>query len=355
MKRFLKSHTAQEIAELLDGKLMGEGSIELTSVSSLENADGSSICFLESPDYIESARSTKAGLLMLHENLYGEEFKHVPCLIVEKPMIAFMGLVTRLLAEESENSEKSVSGKATIHETAKIGGNVSIAPGVVIGRESAIGDGCEIGPNCVIGDYVKIGAGCKFFPNVTIYDECVLHDRVILHAGVVIGADGFGYVLMDGKQVKIPQVGNVIIHDDVEIGANSSVDRATLGSTVIGARTKLDNMVQVGHNVVIGEDSILCAQVGVAGSTRVGSRVYLAGQVGIGDHRNIGDEVMVGAQSGIAKDIPDGMKMFGSPAVEAIQQKRMYLSQLKLPDFMKETRLALKEIKEVLMKDEDES
>ncbi len=222
----------------------------------------------------------------------------------------------------------------------------------MIGENSVVGDGCVIGANCAIGANVKLGSNCRLFPNVTIYDTCILKDRVILHSGAVIGADGFGYALIGGKQVKIPQIGDVIIEDDVEIGANSCVDRATLGTTVIGARTKLDNLVQIGHNVVTGTDTIFCSQVGIAGSTEIGSRVYLAGQVGVADHRKIGNDVMVGAQSGIAKNVPDGAKQFGSPAIDDKQEKRVLLSLMKLPDFMKETRLALKRVKD---KNEDES
>ncbi len=352
MKRFRTSRTAAEIAHLLQGELKGDPAKKLFSVSAPHNADETSICFLENPDFLEAARASSAGLLMISPNLYDEGFHGRSCLIVERPMMAFMMLVSGWLEAENRDAVREISDKAVIADSATIGDKVSIAPGVVIGENTIVGDGCVIGANCVIGGNVKLGRDCRLFANVSIYDDCTLKDRVILHSGVVIGADGFGYALIGGRQVKIPQIGDVIIEEDVEIGANTCVDRATLGTTVIGARTKLDNLVQIGHNVTIGTDTILCSQVGVAGSTEIGSRVYLAGQVGVADHRKIGNDVMVGAQSGIAKDIPDGSKQFGTPAIDDKQEKRVLLSLIKLPDFMKETRKALKRVKD---KNEDES
>ncbi len=345
MKRFSSTSTAGQIALLLKGELKGDPSVQLSSVASPENADETSICFLENPTFLEAAKASRAGLLLVSPKLYEEGFENRNSLIVERPMMAFMMLVSGMLEAESRSKKRHVSRASDIAESATIGKNVDIAPGVVIGENSIVGNDCIIGANCVIGDRVKIGKGCKLFANVTVYDDCVLQDRVILHSGVVIGADGFGYALIEGRQAKIPQIGDVIIEDDVEIGANSCVDRATLGSTIIGARTKLDNLVQVGHNVVIATDTILCSQVGIAGSTEIGSRCYLAGQVGVADHTKIGDEVLVAAQSGLAKDAPDGAKLFGTPALDATQQKRVLLSLMKLPEFMKETRKFLKKKK----------
>jgi len=205
----------------------------------------------------------------------------------------------------------------------------------VIGENTIIGDGTKIDSNTVLAVNVQVGKNCHFFPNITIYEDCIIRNNVIIHSGCVIGADGFGYLLHEGIQNKIPQVGNVIIEDDVEIGANSSVDRATISSTIIGKGTKIDNLVQVGHNCIIGENSILCAQVGLAGSTVIGDVVFLAGQVGVAGHLKIEDGVMVGAQSGVSHTIPAGTKVFGTPAIDAGLKKRILASEKKLPEVVR--------------------
>jgi len=206
---------------------------------------------------------------------------------------------------------------------------------VVIEDFVKIGRNTIIEANSVIQQNVQIGSNCHIYPNVTIYEDYIIKNKVILHAGCVIGADGFGYIFYEGKHNKIPQVGNVIIEDEVEIGANSAIDRATIGSTIVGKGTKIDNLVQVGHNCTIGENSILCAQVGLAGSTEIGNIVYLAGQVGVAGHLKIDDGAMVGAQSGVAKYIPKKAKYFGTPAIDAGLQKRMFISLKKLPEIIK--------------------
>jgi UDP-3-O-[3-hydroxymyristoyl] glucosamine N-acyltransferase len=190
---------------------------------------------------------------------------------------------------------------------------------------------------------VAIGSGTHLFPRVTIYESCQIGKNSIIHSGVVIGADGFGYQVFGGKQQKIPQVGNVIIGDEVEIGPNTTIDRATLGSTVIGNGTKIDNLVQIGHNCEIGQHSNLCAQVGLAGSTIVGDFVYLAGQVGAAGHIKIGSQAMVGAQSGVASDVPEKARYFGSPATDANQAKRLIVAQKHLPDMLRAYQKSLKD------------
>jgi UDP-3-O-[3-hydroxymyristoyl] glucosamine N-acyltransferase len=224
---------------------------------------------------------------------------------------------------------------------AVIGKNVTMAPNVNIGALVVIEDGASIGDystimsHCHIGKNVKIGTHCRLFPNVTIYEDCVLGDNVNIHSGTVIGADGFGYLLMQGIQQKIPQVGNVIIHDYVEIGANTTIDRGTISSTIIGEGTKIDNLVQIGHNCIIGKHSIICALVGLAGSTSIGDYVYLAGQVGAAGHLKVGDRTMVGAQAGISQDLAADGKYFGTPAREAQKMKRIMAVENNLPEMFK--------------------
>ncbi len=249
-----------------------------------------------------------------------------------------MMLVRTWLKLDLPKMKKSIGDSANIAKSASLGKNIIIGSNCDIGENVNIGDDTIIESNCVIKEDVQIGKNCHIYPNTTIYEDCVLKNNIIIHAGCVIGADGFGYLFHNGIHNKIPQVGNVIIEDDVEIGANSAVDRATLGSTLIGKGTKIDNLVQVGHNCKIDENSILCAQTGLAGSTIIGKTVYLAGQVGVAGHLKIDDGAMIGAQSGVTNDIPKGAKYFGSPAFEAGLQKKIMVSEKYLPEIVKEYR-----------------
>jgi UDP-3-O-[3-hydroxymyristoyl] glucosamine N-acyltransferase len=259
-------------------------------------------------------------------------------LLIDQPNIHFMMLVRTWLKLDLPKMKKSIGDSANIAKSASLGKNIIIGSNCDIGENVNIGDDTIIESNCVIKEDVQIGKNCHIYPNTTIYEDCVLKNNIIIHAGCVIGADGFGYLFHNGIHNKIPQVGNVIIEDDVEIGANSAVDRATLGSTLIGKGTKIDNLVQVGHNCKIDENSILCAQTGLAGSTIIGKTVYLAGQVGVAGHLKIDDGAMIGAQSGVTNDIPKGAKYFGSPAFEAGLQKKIMVSEKYLPEIVKEYR-----------------
>jgi len=233
---------------------------------------------------------------------------------------------------EQQNLAYHIHSSAVIAADVRYEGEVEIGSDVKIGQGCTLGKGVIIGSGCKIGDNVIIGAGTILYPNVSIYEDCLIGKNCILHSGVVIGSDGFGFMLMQGIQQKIPQVGNVVIGDNVEIGANSCIDRATLGSTRIGDGTKLDNLVQIGHNCQIGKHCILCSQVGLAGSTTLGDYVYLAGQVGVAGHCKIGDRAMVGAQSGVSGDIPADGRYFGYPAMDANLTKRIMAAQKHLPE-----------------------
>lgn len=342
MKTFTLPLSIDLIASQIPGKLLKREDISLTSVAELDEAIESSICFYQSEKYLDKLLNCNAGLIFVPEN-FDETLKpEANLLFVDMPYIYFMLLVQKWL-ELSEPVKKSgISPDAFVSEDAEIGDGVDIAAGCWIGSKVRIGAGTILEANCVVRDNSTIGNNCHFFPNVTIYHECILGNNVILHSGVRIGADGFGYLLHENKQFKLPQVGNVIIKDDVEIGANSCVDRATLGSTIIGKGTKLDNLVQVGHNCVIGENSILCAQTGLAGNTRIGDRVYLAGQSGTADHITIGDDVLVGAQSGVAGNVESGMKVFGYPARDAGLTKRIMAAEKSLPEIVKHYRKMMK-------------
>lgn len=341
MKRFKLSLDPDTIIRITSATWQGDKNLSLSSVCEPAEADQSSIIFCEQERLIDQVMASKAGLVVT-SSAFQARLGDRALLIVEKPYFSFMTLVAYWLQLEAGQQQYAIHPSSIIDPSVRFEGEAAIGAHAVIGGNSVIGDKVCIGEGCSIAENVRIGAGSRLYPRVTIYESSQIGKDCILHSGVVIGADGFGYQVFDGKQQKIPQVGNVIIHDEVEIGANSSIDRATLGSTVIGKGTKIDNLVQVGHNCVIGEHSILCAQVGLAGSTIVGDFVYLAGQVGAAGHITIGSRAMVGAQSGIAASIPEAARYFGTPAVDANQMKRMIVAQKHLPDMYRAYQKTLK-------------
>lgn len=335
MKTFKTLLKAKQIASRVQGESHIHQNCKLTNVAELTEADQNSVCFYENPKYLEALKHTKAGLIFVPADFDLTIKPQTNFVCVDKPYMNFMMLVHIWLDLDKPKQKREIAVSAVIAKSAVIGKNVSIGHNCVVSDNVTIGDNCCIKSNCVIGENVQIGKNCHFFPNVSIYENCVLKNNVILHSGVVIGSDGFGYLLHQDIQNKIPQVGNVIIEDDVEIGANSAVDRATIGSTIIGKGSKIDNLVQVGHNCIIGDNSILCAQVGLAGSTEIGNLVYLAGQVGVAGHLKIEDGVMVGAQSGVSHTIPAHTKVFGTPAIEAGLRKRIMASEKRIPEVVR--------------------
>jgi UDP-3-O-[3-hydroxymyristoyl] glucosamine N-acyltransferase len=331
MKKFSHPIRPKDILAVCGGIWQGEIKIHLDNVCEPGEADSGSIIFLEQDRLLDTVKTSTAGLIITNQAMQ-PMLEERPLLIVEKPYFSFMTLVTWCLMQETQNQDFGIHPSAIIDPTVKFDGEVAIGPNVVIKANCTLGKGVRIAEACSIGSNTEIGAGTRLYANVSVYDDTVIGRKCIIHSGCVIGADGFGFILIGGKQEKIPQVGNVRIGDEVEIGANTTIDRATLGSTVIGKGTKIDNLVQIGHNCTIGEHSILCAQVGLAGSTTVGDYVYLAGQVGAAGHIKIGNRVMVGAQSGLTTDIPEAAKYFGSPAVDAGIMKRIIVAQRHLPE-----------------------
>lgn len=318
--------------------------IELKNVAEISEADQNSVCFYENSKYLDQLQSCQAGLILVPEDLDPQIKPDTNLIFVKKPYFIFMLLVKQWLEMDSVKKPGLVSDRSVISPSAQMGKNISIGNFTVIGKDSVIGENTVIGDNSVISRNVSIGKNCRIFPNVTVYEDCVIGNGVIIHSGTVIGSDGFGYILHEGKQEKIPQVGNVIIHDNVEIGSNTSIDRATIGSTVIGNGTKIDNLVQIGHNCTIGENSILCAQVGLAGSTVVGDHVYLAGQVGVAGHLKINNGAMIGAQSGVSGSVPENAIYFGSPAIDAKLKKRIIASEKRIPEVVKFVKKQIKKM-----------
>lgn len=342
MKKFSQSLDYQKIIKIIPALWQGDKDIELNSVCEPHEADGMSIIFCEQERLLDTVKASSAGLIITN-SAFQDRLGDRPLLIVEKPYFSFMSLVAYWLHLEAGHHEFQIHPTAIIDPSVQLEGEVSIGAYTSIGANTILGDGVRIAEGCSVAENVVVASGTRLFPRVTIYESCQIGKNSILHSGVVIGADGFGYQVYEGKQQKIPQVGNVIIGDEVEIGANTTIDRATLGSTKIGNGTKIDNLVQIGHNCIIGEHSILCAQVGLAGSTTVGDFVYLAGQVGAAGHITIGSQSMVGAQSGIAGDIPEKARYFGTPATDANQAKRVIVAQKHLPDMLRAYQKTLKD------------
>ncbi|MDY0152443.1 MAG: UDP-3-O-(3-hydroxymyristoyl)glucosamine N-acyltransferase [Candidatus Cloacimonas sp.] len=331
MKCFKNALSPGQIQQITGGELRNAAADPLHKVCEPFEADAQSIIFLEQEKLLDSIASVATGLIITTRD-YAEKLEGKALLLVDKPYFSLMLLISYWQKLESRNFEYKIHASAVVAEDIRYEGEVFIGAGVVIGSGCVLGKGVIIAEGCSIAENVSIGSGTKLYPRVTIYEDCVIGKNCLLHSGVVIGADGFGFMLMEGIQQKIPQIGNVTMGDFVEIGANSCIDRATLGSTKIGTGTKIDNLVQIGHNCIIGQHSILCSQVGLAGSTVVGDYVYLAGQVGAAGHIKIGSRAMIGAQSGIVNEVPEDARYFGSPAMDAGAMKRIFATQKKLPE-----------------------
>ena len=317
--------TAEQIAAALNGVVEGDLKAEVSTLSKIEEGKPGSLSFLANPVYTHYIYSTKADIVIVNEDFKPEK-PIAPTLIrVKDAYSAFTSLLE--MYQQTKNNKKGISEKATIAGSATLGENVYIGDFVVVGENTVIGNNTKIYANTSIGDRCKIGNNTILFYDVKIYDECIIGNQCTLHAGVAIGQDGFGFAPQsDGHYKKIPQIGNVIIEDNVEIGANTTIDRATLGSTIIRKGVKLDNLIQIAHNVEIGENTVIAAQTGIAGSTKIGKNCMIGGQVGIVGHLTIANGVKIQAQSGIAKSIkkPDSV-WEGSPAFHLPDFLRSYV------------------------------
>ena len=300
----------KKIASLVGGNVIGNDSFIIEGINSLDAAVQGEISFFADRKYKESLGKTKASAIIVsEENLL---FKG-PQVVVSNPALAY-AKVASIFASPVPRYP-GISEQAVLHDSTRIGKDVSIYPLVYVGEEALIGDNVIMFPGVFIGDRVKIGNGTIIYPNVTILHDCQIGKNVIINAGTVIGSDGFGFVRDGPVSVKIPQIGMVQIDDDVEIGANSCIDRAASGKTWVKRGVKTDNFVHVAHNVIIGEDTIVVAQVAISGSVHIGRQVIIGGQVAISDHVEIGDRVMIGSQSGVPKSIPSGEVVSGTPAM----------------------------------------
>jgi UDP-3-O-[3-hydroxymyristoyl] glucosamine N-acyltransferase len=338
------SFTAVQIAERLGGEVVGDISVPLTGFAAAHNAKAGDLTFAEKPAYFAAAEQSAATAILVGSNLANSNLDSKKVLIrVPDARIAMARVLPLFFPPEKFGSgihpTAIVDSTARVDPTAYIGSHCTIGAGVKIGARSVLLGGNHVGRDCQIGD------DCCLYPNVVLYANSRIGHRVAIHAGSVIGSDGYGYVLDHGHHRKMLQVGNVVIHDDVEIGANVAIDRGTLGSTIIGEGTKVDNLIQIAHNVVIGRHCIIMGQAGIAGSTRLGDYCLIAAQAGIAGHLQLGNQAMVGATSPVMRDIPDGGKVLGGlPAVPEKQAKRQMIAVAQLPELLRRVRALEKEV-----------
>lgn len=332
----------KELADLVGGELNGNPDLQLSGAADIDDAEEGDIVFAETPKHLDVAIQSKASAIVAFP---GATDSGKPTVTVRNPRYAF----AQILAIFSPAKEREIG----IHPSSMVGLNTSIGENPSIGQNVHVGNNTTVGKNVLIypfvyiGDSVTIGDDCVLYPFASIMDGSVLGDRVVIHSGTVLGADGFGYTRVGDQHIKIPQIGNVVVGDDVEIGANVTVDKARTGKTEIGRGTKIDNLVHVAHNVKIGENCIVIAQVGISGSVQIGNRVILAGQAGFKDHVTIGDDAIICARAGVIGDIGPGEFVSGYPARDHKEQMRIHAAQQRLPALLKTIRDLEKRIKDL--------
>jgi UDP-3-O-[3-hydroxymyristoyl] glucosamine N-acyltransferase len=326
----VKAVTLKELADLLHCRLDGRGELEIRGLRAPDEAGPHDLTFVADASHLPALAGCAAGALLLSDALPALDR---PTLRTPDPYLSFARALALFYPAPAI--------PPGIHPSAVVAADAEVAAGATVGPLCVVEPGARIGPGSVlvaqvyVARGVEIGSDCRLYPRVVLYDGVRIGDRVILHSGAVLGADGFGYAREGARHVKIPQVGRVVLEDDVEIGANTAIDRATLTETRIGRGTKIDNLVQIGHNVRVGEDTVIVAQVGISGSSRIGDRVTLAGQVGIVDHTAIGDGAIVGAQAGVTKNVPPGSVVLGAPAIPHTEFKRQLVAVAQLPRLRK--------------------
>jgi len=329
----------KEIAEYVGGTVVGNADIVVSSVRGIDEAGEGDLTFISNPRYRDRLDETRASAILVSPGIVSPDKNLI---VTEDPYTAMAMALTLLYPDEPVAG--GISGDAFIETGAEIGENVAIYPGVYIGKRARIGSGAVLYPGVFVGNDVIVGEDSILYPSVVVYKKCRIGERVILHAGVIIGADGFGFANPGADNRKVLQVGIVQIDDDVEVGANTTIDRGTLGKTWIKRGAKIDNLVQIAHNVVIGENSIVVAQVGISGSTKLGKSVILGGQVGLVGHITIGDNVMVGAQSGVHENVSSNQIVSGTPHMPHRSWLRMQACLPKLPEMRKTLKSLLKRI-----------
>ncbi|MGB0916463.1 MAG: UDP-3-O-(3-hydroxymyristoyl)glucosamine N-acyltransferase [Flavobacteriales bacterium] len=334
--------TAGVIADLIGGSVDGDSQVQVSTVCPIESGSEGALSFLANPKYNDFVATTDASVVIVKKDFQSESEVKPTLIRVDDPYSCFAILLQKY--DEMNRPKAGVHDTASISESAKIGANATIAAGVIIEDGVEVGENVILGPNVVLERNVKLGDGCKLHAGSRVLHDCKVGNNCTLHAGVTIGSDGFGFAPSDTEYSKIPQVGNVVLEDKVEIGSNSTIDRATMGSTIIRTGVKLDNLIQVAHNVEIGEHTVIAAQTGIAGSTKIGKRCMIGGQVGIVGHLTIGNNVKIAAQSGIGSNLKDDVIVQGSPAFEVGNYRRSYVSFRRLPETLRTIEQQLKEL-----------
>lgn len=345
--------TLAEIAEIIDGRVIGDKDLLITGLNGIQDAQKGDLTFIADDKFIEFIDTTSASAFIVSKEF---NIKGKPGILVDNASYSFGKLVS-VVAGVDYVCFKGTHETAIISENVKIGQNVSIGPNTIIENDCIIGDDTIIYGNCYVGHKTSIGSNCLIYPNVTIREKAEIRNNVIIHSGAVIGSDGFGFIQIKGKHEKIPQIGTVLIEDDVEIGANVTVDRARFDKTIIGQGTKIDNLVQIAHNVIIGKNSIIVAQVGIAGSTKIGNNVILAGQVGVVGHVSIEDNAIAIGRAMITKSVPANTTVFGSPAKPEKEARKINACVQRLPqyiDMIKELKVKITEL-EAKVNNKDET
>lgn len=334
--------TAKQIADFLQGEIIGNSEVKVSNFAKIEEGKPGTLTFLANPKYTHYIYETNADIVLVNHDFVAE--KPIKSTLIKVPN-AYAALASLLEMVNNTRPQKTgIDPMSFIAPTAQVGNDVYVAAFAYIGEHVKIADGAKIYPHAYIGDGVTVGKNTLVYSGVHIYYDCVIGDECILHSGAVIGADGFGFSHENEEYHKIPQMGNVVLENQVEVGANTTIDRAVMGSTFIRHGVKLDNLIQIAHNCEIGENTVMAAQTGIAGSTKIGDRAVLGGQVGIGGHIAIGNDVHIGAQSGIISNIKEGSEIMGSPAVPVKQFFKSSIIIPKLPDMYRQLNALQKEI-----------
>jgi len=332
----------EAIGRAVGGTVVGPSDTMITGVSSLGEAAPGDIVYVENERLADAARASRATAFVVAALI--DDLPR-PQIIVAEPRFAFVRIVETFFT--APRRPRGVAREVTLGADVVIGAEPSIWPFVTLGNRVRLGDRVTLYPGVFVGDEAVIGDDTILHPNVTVRERCAIGARVIVHSGAVVGSDGFGYVQRDGRHHKVPQLGTVVIEDDVELGANVTIDRATFGRTLVGRGTKVDNLVQVAHNVEIGEHTVLAGQAGISGSTRIGSHVMVGGQVGFADHVEVGDGATVAAQSGVFRDVPPGAIVAGSPALPHYEAGPIHGALLRLPELRRQIRRLEQRVKEL--------
>ncbi|MCU0370050.1 MAG: UDP-3-O-(3-hydroxymyristoyl)glucosamine N-acyltransferase [Bacteroidales bacterium] len=326
--------SASQIAAVIEGKIEGNPDVKISQLSKIEEGEPGTLSFLANPKYTQYIYTTKASIVIVNKDFTPDQPVSPTLIRVDDAYTAFARLLE--LYNNIKNEKSGVSSLAFVAKSAVIGSNVYIGEFAYIGDNTTVGDNTRIFPHVFLGDNVKIGHDCTLYAGVIIYSENKIGNECTIHGGVVIGADGFGFAPQQDKNYKkVAQIGNVVIEDNVEIGSNTTIDRATLGSTIIRRGAKLDNLIQIAHNVEIGENTVIAAQTGISGSTKIGRNCMIAGQVGFVGHLSIGDDVKIGAQSGVSGNLKDGSIFMGSPAIDISIHRRALVHFKNLPEIVK--------------------